>query len=71
VIVGAEVMPELLYPDDIDDRLNWPAGTARRMARRGRLPHVLLPDNEIRFIWEEIAPLIRRVPIREQQGVRQ
>jgi hypothetical protein len=57
----------VLYPDDIDTRLNWPAGTAKRLARRGRLPHIRLPDGSIRFEWSEIEPLIQRVPIREQQ----
>ena len=50
-----------LYPDDIDKRLNWPPGTALRMARRRRLPHTILPDGSIRFLWSEIEPLLVRV----------
>ncbi len=52
-----------LYPDDIDQRLNWPPGTALKMARRRRLPHILLPDGSIRFMWSEIEPLLVRVEI--------
>jgi hypothetical protein len=60
----------LLCPDDIDARLNWTAGTAQRLARRGRLPHVVLPNGELRFIWGEIVSLIRCVPQRDiSQGV--
>jgi hypothetical protein len=57
-----------LYPEDIDKRLNWKPGRAERMARRKQLPHVLLPDGEIRFIWEEIEPLIKRVPALTQSA---
>jgi hypothetical protein len=53
----------LLYPEDIDARLNWPLGTAARLARRKRLPHYVLPDGSIRLRWDEVAPLVRRVPL--------
>ena len=55
----------LLYGEDIDNRLNWPLGRASRLAKRGKLPHVVLPDGSIRFEWEAIEPLIVRVPLRE------
>ena len=49
----------LLYPEEIDKRLNWPPGRAERLARRKKLPHVLLPDGAVRFRWEEdIEPLL-------------
>jgi hypothetical protein len=50
---------DLLFPEDIDARLSWPPGRAARLARRGRLPHYILPDGSIRLRWGEIAPLIR------------
>jgi len=53
---------ELLYPTDVDQRLNWPLGKAEKLARQRRLPYVLLPDSSIRFKWEEIEPLILAVP---------
>jgi len=54
-------MPELLYPEELDQRLNWPLGRAARLARQRRLPHVLLPDGSIRFDWVEIERLVQRV----------
>jgi hypothetical protein len=50
-----------IYPEDLDRRLGWKPGTAERLARKRRLPHVLLPDGSIRFDWDEIKPLIVRV----------
>ncbi|NQT15094.1 MAG: hypothetical protein HQ582_20220 [Planctomycetes bacterium] len=55
-------MSELLYPEDLDQRLNWPLGRASRLARRGKLPHLVLPDGSIRFEWPSIEALVRRVP---------
>ncbi len=52
---------DLIFPEDIDARLSWPPGTAARLARRGKLPHYILPDESIRFRWEEISPLVRHV----------
>lgn len=48
----------LLYPEDVDQRLNWPLGRAKRLARQRRLPYVLLPDGSIRFRWAEIERLV-------------
>lgn len=58
---------DLLYPDDIDAKLNWPLGRTSRLAHQGKLPHYLLPDGSIRFRWDEIQPLVRRVPLNEPQ----
>lgn len=52
---------ELLYSDDIDSRLNWPPGRTSRLARKGKLPHYVLPDGSIRLRWEEIEPLVQHV----------
>jgi hypothetical protein len=51
-----------LYPEEIDERLNWHPGTARQLARRRKLPHRRLPNGEIRFVWSEVEPLVVRVP---------
>jgi hypothetical protein len=58
---------DLLYPDDIDARLNWPLGRTSRLAQQDKLPHYLLPDGSIRLRWDEIKVLVRRVPLPEQQ----
>ena len=51
-----------IYGDEIDKRMGWKPGRAERLARQRRLPHVILPDGSIRFDWNEIEPLIIRVP---------
>lgn len=53
--------PDLLYPDDIDSRLNWPPGRTSRLVRIGKLPHYVLPDGSIRLSWDDIAPLVQHV----------
>jgi hypothetical protein len=58
----------LLYPEDIDNRLNWSLGKAERLARRKQLPHVVLPDGSIRFEWDAIERLLVRVPAEEANG---
>ncbi len=55
-------MPTLLYPEEIDQKLNWPLGRAERLAKQRRLPYILLPDGSLRFDWDEIERLILRVP---------
>jgi len=52
----------LSYPEDVDQRLNWPLGKSEKLARQRRLPYVLLPDGSIRFQWEEIEALVLKVP---------
>ena len=47
---------------DVDQRLGWKSGRAQRLAKQRRLPHYVLPDGQFRFKWEEIEPLIVRVP---------
>jgi hypothetical protein len=52
---------DLLLPENIDTRLNWPPGTTCRLARREKLPHYLLPDGSIRLCWDEIVPFVRHI----------
>ncbi len=58
---------DLVYPEVVDKHLGWTLGTARRMARRGKLPHYTIPNGEIRFRLVEIEPLVVRVPQAEKQ----
>jgi hypothetical protein len=51
----------LLYPEEIDHLLNWPLGTAARLARRNTLPHYRLPDGSIRFRKEEVESLVSHI----------
>jgi hypothetical protein len=50
---------QLLYGEEIDKRLNWPLGKAQRLARRRKLPHVVLPDGSIRFEWSAVSALMQ------------
>lgn len=53
----------LLDGISVDRRLNLRAGTAVRLARRRKLPHVVLPDGSIRFEWEAVEAILQRVPV--------
>jgi hypothetical protein len=53
---------DLEFPHDVDVRMGWPPGTARRLAKRGTLPHYRLPDGSIRLRWAEVSKLIHPVP---------
>ena len=54
-------MEPLLCGIEVDRRLKWSVGRADRLAKRGRLPHVRLPDGSLRFEWTAIERLIIRV----------
>jgi hypothetical protein len=57
-----DTMPTLLYPEEIDQRLNWPLGRTERLAKQRRLPYILLPDGSKRFDPIEIERLLLHVP---------
>ena len=52
-------MDDLVCSPEIDRHFGWTIGRADSLARRGKLPHFLLPDGSVRFRWAEIEPLIR------------
>ena len=45
---------ELMKPSQVDSLLRYPSGRSQRLARKGLIPHVELPDGEIRFDPEVI-----------------
>jgi hypothetical protein len=57
---------EFAYAEQIDSCLNWPLGTAARLARRRQIPHYLLPDGSVRFRLKEIEALVRHVPAQDR-----
>jgi hypothetical protein len=61
-------MGDFVYPEEVDQRLTWPLGTATRLARRRRLPHYVLPDGSLRFRLAEVEALVRRVPRDAETG---
>ncbi|MCK6465809.1 MAG: hypothetical protein L6Q93_13355 [Phycisphaerae bacterium] len=50
---------QLLKPTELDSRLRFPRGRSARLARRGLIPCVRLPDGEIRFDPEVISIWLR------------
>lgn len=52
-------MCTLLTPREVDRMLRYPRGRSLRLARAGKLPHVQLPDGEIRFSEEQLERVIR------------
>ena len=53
---------KMLRTEEIDRIFCWPPGHAEKLARKGKLPHILLPDGSIRFELKVIKGLLRRVP---------
>lgn len=53
---------ELLTPYEVDRMLRYPPGKSERLARRGKLPCLVLPDGAIRFSSEAIAKLMSSEP---------
>ncbi|MHC4088930.1 MAG: hypothetical protein ACYSVY_01380 [Planctomycetota bacterium] len=44
----------LLTPRETDRLLRYPQGRAKRLARQQLIPHIVLPDDEIRFDAEAV-----------------
>jgi predicted site-specific integrase-resolvase len=49
---------ELLIPIEVDRILRYKPGKAERLAKRGKLPHVRLPDGTIRFRESDVEQLL-------------
>ena len=52
----------LLTPREVDHILRYPAGRTLRLAMEGRLPHLLLPDGQVRFREADIQQLLEPRP---------
>ena len=59
-------MQDLIYGEEVDRRLNWSLGRAERFARKQKLPHYVLPDGSIRFVWDEVERMVRRVAVADE-----
>lgn len=56
------ILPRLLWQRAHDGVIPCVrVGRAERRARRGKLPHVILPGGTIRFEWSSIVRLLRHV----------
>jgi hypothetical protein len=51
-----------LSPDEVETILRLEDGTAERLARRGQLPHFVLPGGAVRFDLVPIGKLIEQGP---------
>jgi len=51
-------MSRYLTPAEVDELLKLPRGKAKRLARRGKLPAVTLPDGTIRFDCEKLTAFL-------------
>ena len=59
----------LLTPAEADRLLRYPRGRSARLARRGLLPAVELPDGELRFPADLVERLARHAPGGDGRGV--
>lgn len=48
----------LLIAREVDRLLRYPRGRTAKLARTGKIPHIKLPDGEIRFDPNEIEKLL-------------
>lgn len=51
-------MTTLLMPREVDRIFRYPRGRAARLARDGKIPHITLPDGELRFDQLQIERLL-------------
>jgi predicted site-specific integrase-resolvase len=51
---------ELLKPGEVSLLLRWSENRLLRLAKTGRISHIVLPDGEIRFEKSEIDRLIEQ-----------
>ena len=52
-------MPTFLTPMEVDKLLKLSTGKAKRLAKRGKLPVVILPDGTIRFDEDVLHRFLR------------
>jgi len=52
------MMNGLLIPIEVDRIFRYRPGKAERLAKRGKMPHIVLPDGSIRFRQEDIEHLL-------------
>ena len=58
----ARMLNQLLTSREVDRLFRYSAGRAVRLAKAGLIPHIVLPDGEIRFDEAELETLLKRHP---------
>ena len=49
---------KLFTPRELDRLLRYPPGRSLRLAKKGKLPSVELPDGEIRFVEAQVLRIL-------------
>jgi hypothetical protein len=52
------MISELLKPREVDLVLRYPPGKSLRLAKKGLIPYIVLPDGEVRFREEDLRQLL-------------
>lgn len=52
------MLQQLLIPVEVDRILRYRFGRSERLAKRGKLPHIRLPDGSIRFRQGDVEQMI-------------
>jgi predicted site-specific integrase-resolvase len=60
IVEDAVMDYELLKPSEVSLLLRWQERRLLRLAKLGQIPHIVLPDGEIRFEKSEIDRLIEQ-----------
>ena len=53
---------KLITPAELDRVLRYPRGRSVRLARKGLIPAITLPDGELRFSDSTLTALLRDTP---------
>ena len=56
-------MSELLTPREVDLIFRYPPGRTTRLAKAGKIEHIVLPDGEIRIAQSTVERLATPVPL--------
>lgn len=58
----------MLVGFEVDELFRWPKHMAQRLAQRGKLPHLILPDGSIRFERQAVLAVVKRQPVTDPKG---
>lgn len=51
-------MEQLIKPVEIDRLLDWPLGKSSKLAKQGKIAHLILPDGAIRFSQGDVEQIL-------------
>ncbi|HEY1683702.1 MAG TPA: hypothetical protein VGG19_02980 [Tepidisphaeraceae bacterium] len=59
-------MTKLLMPGQVDRLLMYPRGRSIKLAKKNLIPHIKLPDGEIRFDESTLSELVESSKVRPE-----